>query len=656
MTLIRAVDLGGLDTRSAALAFSGMEAGELPLHVAAADLTPMGADGARTVLVIAETGPLPLLPLDETEGDLIAELYVYALGVDGRLRDYRTRAFRLDLAAHGAALESDGLLVLSDLRLAPGEYSLRVLLLHRRSGRLGLRTLTHMVPGGGDSVPAAAPLFAKDTAGRLVIDAGDTAALDSLVEGASLLPTADPQIAPGATPWLWIPGEKPAGRSEVLIRSDGAADVALFSLAEPDPATAATAGAARLARIGPFDLPAGEYRLRVRTAPGEGGVEREESPERSFTIGAPPPPLAPPASASSIEGSAGVRADSGKRAPGTSVSDAPRDLEVVIAYRDSVKPAGRDRRGWDLQALTSLETATSGGREEETLQGQQVQLAQRLARQDAEALVPLLHLHGQLYPAYLRAERYDAAQHASALVRHLARLYSESSRSPERQRISAAALASLGGYRQEVGAELEARSAYLAALELDATQTAALVGAACVHESFGDYSTAADLLRRAVRAEPHLAEARLRLAINERRLGADRRALASLRKLAGGDDVPTWVSILAYQELAVALIADSRFGEAEGVLAAGMDRHPANQRLAIQRAAVLDHLRRPAEARRVLDGIEPDHGDESSPRFRYAGVPAGPLAEARRLLADAAAERRQNALQLLVSLAPESHQ
>lgn len=636
--VIDAPDLGGLDARSAALVLSGMQSGDLPVQVAAATLPGTAEDGARNVLLLLETSGDSLIAAAGDDSELVVELHAYALGADGRVYDSRTRAFRLDLAIHGEALRAEGLELLSDFRLPPGDYSLRVLLLHRRSGHFALRVLDHSIAPvdsrspGDDGVDA--PLFARPAAGKLVVKAGTPALLESVLE-APVLPSAASRVVVGTTPWIWIAGTKNETGLEAIVRAADDRAVAHYSLASRS-ATATPESGALVARVGPLDLPAGEYRLRVGSSDDAVGRERHfvlvtaHGPDRATTPGESEP----------------------ERRRTTRPSQSSEVRAALAAYRASLEPAGPDGRDWSFDALLALETSIVGGRDVERLEAAEIEAVRALARRSPEALVPLLYLYGELYPVYVESERYDAAQHAGTFVRLLARFYDQTSRDDDRHRLSAAALASLGGFRQQAGAELEARSTYLAALELDETQVAALVGAACVHESFGDYRTAAELLRRARRVQPNLAEIQLRLAINELRLDS-KRAVRSLRQLTAGS-APDWVSILAYQELARILVADGRLSEADALLAEAMERHPENQRLPIQRVAVLDRLHRPAEARRALSRIEPDTGNSDTPRLRYTGPPRALLDAARRLVAAAAEKRRDEALRLLQALVKES--
>jgi hypothetical protein len=85
------------------------------------------------------------------------------------------------------------------------------------------------------------------------------------------------------------------------------------------------------------------------------------------------------------------------------------------------------------------------------------------------------------------------------------------------------------------------------------------------------------------------------------------------------DSAPTWITVIAYQELARLLPAVN----AESILREGVQRFPSNQALQVQLAYVLDDLGRTAEAADLVESISRSGGaPETSPRVRYPAWPS----------------------------------
>lgn len=142
---LRATDLGGLETRSAALVLSGEEGGELEVSVLPFPLG-RGPDRLRVALVIDVEDEDPPEP-SPGDGPNLTEIYVYALDGAGAISDFLAQGFVLD------AGERRGVKFFGHLDLAPGRYSLRVLVERRSEERMGLRVLPFEVPPGDANQP-----------------------------------------------------------------------------------------------------------------------------------------------------------------------------------------------------------------------------------------------------------------------------------------------------------------------------------------------------------------------------------------------------------------------------------------------------------------------------------------------------------------------
>lgn len=273
---------------------TGDEPGPVPMAVLAApypadDPTP-GTSLAWVPVLVEADGPALLA--GNGPGDLLAEIYVYALDKDGAVRGYVAQALSLELSKVEAELRAGGLRFLGHLELPPGSYSLRVLALNGRTGAYGLRVAKVEVPEMGAGQAVLLPLFPR-TPGHGVVTR------EATVDGKEIpfpftqgpiayLPDPRPVLRAGEeAPVALVGYHLPAG--DLRIRT---------AVLTPDGREVASGGLRVLGREGgpggadrlraafrPSKLAPGEYLLRV-TVNGEGAAERAGT--ASFTIEAAP--------------------------------------------------------------------------------------------------------------------------------------------------------------------------------------------------------------------------------------------------------------------------------------------------------------------------------------------------------------------------------
>jgi tetratricopeptide (TPR) repeat protein len=170
------------------------------------------------------------------------------------------------------------------------------------------------------------------------------------------------------------------------------------------------------------------------------------------------------------------------------------------------------------------------------------------------------------------------------------------------------------------------------AVELDGKNVAALLGLAAIYEKNAQAETAVKFLRRALEAEPGNAEARLRLALNLKRLDQKPEAGKLLEELTAATEA-SWVTPLAYQELAQLDAEDGKIEGAETVLRQALKRYPDDLRLNIQLASVLDRRGHPGEASTLVENaLSRKAGPEATARFLYNTVRPDAFAAARTFL------------------------
>jgi Flp pilus assembly protein TadD len=261
---------------------------------------------------------------------------------------------------------------------------------------------------------------------------------------------------------------------------------------------------------------------------------------------------------------------------------------------------------------------------------------------DIEALVPIAVLHHEAYRRLLgRGARGEAMAlvHTRTMARDLAVLYREQSGSEGAALVSSRLLTSLGGLLLQSAQQLPAAEMFQQAVELDARNTAALLGLAAIWEKNAQPESAVKYLRRALETDPGNVEGKLRLALNLKRLEQLDETRKLLEELIAAPEA-TWVTPLAYQELARLHSDREQTAEAEKVLRRALERFPDDARLTIQLAAVLDRRGEAREATALIEKILTASTRESvSSRYLYNTVRPDAFAESRSFLDENARAR-----------------
>jgi tetratricopeptide (TPR) repeat protein len=294
-----------------------------------------------------------------------------------------------------------------------------------------------------------------------------------------------------------------------------------------------------------------------------------------------------------------------------------------------------------LDELIGLETAVvvdgEVGTRKTLLKAEQAVIHQ-VGTADLEVLVPIAVLHHEAYRRLLeRGWRGEAMAmvHTRTMARDLAVLYHEQSGSEGASLVSSRLLTSLGGLLLQTSQQLPAAEMFQQAVELDGRNTAALLGLAAIYEKNAQPESAVKLLRRALEVDAGNVEGRLRLALNLKRLDRRDEARKLLEGLTAAAD-STWVTPLAFQELARLHSDEEQAAEAEKVLRRALERFPEDARLTIQLAAVLDRRGEAREATALVEkllGVSSTR-EAASSRYLYNTVRPEAFAEARSFLAE----------------------
>jgi len=259
-----------------------------------------------------------------------------------------------------------------------------------------------------------------------------------------------------------------------------------------------------------------------------------------------------------------------------------------------------------------------------------------------ETLVPVAMLHHDVYRRYLEkgAKGHSLLlAHARGMARDLAILYQEQSGSEGAALVSSRILTSLGGMLQQYAQQLPAAEMFYRAVALDPRNTAAMMGLCIVYEKNSQYQSAVDLLRKIATLDPAYSEARLRLALNLKRLGQTGEARKGLIDLAESKETG-WVTVLAAQELARLYSEQGSPAGAQKVLEAALQRFPNDARLYVELAAVLDRKGEMRGAQAVMDkvlALKPSADDSS--RLLYNTTRQETFAQARQFLDENARSR-----------------
>jgi hypothetical protein len=271
---------------------AGQEGGLVGLSVLAAPFqVPGNASGntsgnkAYVPVVIEIDGPSLLAGHDGTA--LPAEIYVYALDGGGVVRDFFTQTAGIDLGRVGGTVRRAGIKLFGDLDLAPGTYSVRVLVRNARTGATGLRATSVEVPAFSQGARVLLPPFFPDAADRWLVLREAKVRQDEVpypfMSGSQpYIPASRPALRPGESAPVSLVGyrlgEGDLAVQAVVMTTEGkeAGEGTIEILRrEKD----ADGGPDRLAAtFRPPSLQPGEYLLLVTVTDAKGAAETSVAP------------------------------------------------------------------------------------------------------------------------------------------------------------------------------------------------------------------------------------------------------------------------------------------------------------------------------------------------------------------------------------------
>jgi VWFA-related protein len=263
---------------------SGQEGGPVNLAVLAAPFKVPG--GKAYVPVVVEIDGTTLLA-GQQGTDLPAEIYVYAMDAQGAVQDFFTQTMRFDLAKVGEVIRKTGIKVFGDLDLAPGAYSVRVLVRNGQTGAAGMRVASLEVPAFAQGAPVLLPPFFPEPAGRWLMAREvkvqqDKVPYPFLSRKEPYIPASRPVLLPDqATPLSLIGYRLGEGRlrAEAMVMTADGKEVGEGRIGLLSRESGGAEGPDRLAAtFQPPELKPGEYLLLVTVTNSQGTAETSVAP------------------------------------------------------------------------------------------------------------------------------------------------------------------------------------------------------------------------------------------------------------------------------------------------------------------------------------------------------------------------------------------
>ncbi len=321
----------------------------------------------------------------------------------------------------------------------------------------------------------------------------------------------------------------------------------------------------------------------------------------------------------------------------------PKDIvarqieELTTQYKHAIARVGQSLEAKTL--LLNLESSVLLNGSLELLQTAEFEVVELLAKKDVESLLPVLVLHSDMYLVYRDRKLFSLASIARTLAEYLADLYAHYGKSQGSRIVAARALTSLAGHLQESNLPSNSRRLYRRALEYDPQNEAAVLGLATSYERHAEYSQAVRLLEELVEGHPESGEALLRLSINLDRLGLEGRAIELTDRILELD-VADWVRSLAFQNQARRLIRQNNYEAATLLLERAHKEVSDHQGLSYLLAHAYDLQRQPLRALEVIEKVTPETFQGESARKNYDSWPKASLEIVRRELSAAATVRQ----------------
>jgi tetratricopeptide (TPR) repeat protein len=314
----------------------------------------------------------------------------------------------------------------------------------------------------------------------------------------------------------------------------------------------------------------------------------------------------------------------------------PAGAELLRTYLSTLSLAVEQDWQQGVAGLFDLQAGVSGlsdGTNKDgfdTLFKLEAGVIEALVTEQPGAAIPLLRLYHDVDSRWRQADQMLGRQHNVRLVAAICNAIRERPVLDSARPTAVAALASLADTFHDPGAPGSTTALLELALTLDADHQPALLGLAAAHEWVGQYQEVVGILRPLASRSQGSAESRLRFAISLKRIGEHREAAAQLRR-STRLPAPSWVRVVAYQELTLLHLDQQRLQLAKQLIEEATATFPDDLTLRLVHAQVEEARGNLFEARQMLDrlALKPASVYRESPRYRYARWPAEVFAEER---------------------------
>jgi tetratricopeptide (TPR) repeat protein len=344
--------------------------------------------------------------------------------------------------------------------------------------------------------------------------------------------------------------------------------------------------------------------------------------------------------------------------PPLAPGEKPKPERVEALYRQALVHWAAGKSEIAFHELAALETAVVNDKDAASakrLLRAEEKVIDQVAGAELEVLLPIARLHLEVFQLYLNENAKGRAlveNHSRTMVHDLAILYREQSGSQGAALVASHLLTTLAELLQRGSQHQAAAALYTQAAQLDPHNPVPALRLAVTYEKFEQYQSAVGWLRKVLAIEAKNAEARLRLAINLGRVGKAAEAVKLFEGLTA-EEGESWVTPVAFQELARLEERREAFKLAEEVLRAGMVRFPRTVRMRLQLAALLDRQGKIRDGRQVVEEIPAlEVGTvEEGARFRYNNTTAESVAVSRSFFEENAASRMRVLAEVLARVA-----
>ncbi len=624
-TVLEATEIGGVDTGTAALLLSGQQGGDVT-GALAWTIGAIADEGLQEVPFVAEVDGASLLA--GWSGDRIAiGFFAYTTDDSGRIADHLAQGVVFESDPLAGSIAERGLRVVGRARLAPGAYTIRVLVRVQGSTRFFMARSRVMVPEKGGAQTTVLNAVFQDPGGDWVTIRQHGVEVGFEIEaGERVVPAARPVLVEGRPTEFFVGGTD----SGTVLMDARLVDSANRVVAEyPIELEAARDPGVPLRRavLPAVDLPPGTYTLilETREEPGGGVGERQ-----SLTV-----ELAPPGGPYSWLDPSGASEDVTPRTAARSDEAATgfRRRKALAAYLAALRSLADGDEASARGQLMALERMANSNGQLRALRRLEDSVAADLAATDPTSLLPIALLHQQLVRRYEARNEFVLASFTRSVAADRALQIAAAGRD---NTFAAALLVNLAGDLARSASATLATSYLEEALSADPSSRAALLALGVITERGGDFGEATRIFERLVEAHPDVAEGRLRLAVNLARSGHERAAEREFRTLLQRQ-TSSWVDAVAAQEYVLMLLAQQRRDEVQEVLRSATAKLPDDQRLRVLAAYTSDTSGQSLEAVEAILQIPPAEAG-TSPRVRYTEWPdLGPAASASTLRNAAAA-------------------